>query len=136
MQSRLLSYSQTMPPGNPQSGVASTTPTSNQKNLPPKNHKNNKLKDKRYDSFKTWSGKLERQLTMRGKRRPKDEVDSYPKPDMEILLVHRYFDALKGPELDTLRVWLLPISARYQGFHNYHSSCISFRNIISWFVLF
>ncbi|KAG9141693.1 hypothetical protein Leryth_025339, partial [Lithospermum erythrorhizon] len=103
MQSRLLSYSQTMPPGNPQSGVASTTPTSNQKNLPPKNHKNNKLKDKRYDSFKTWSGKLERQLTMRGKRRPKDEVDSYPKPDMEILLVHRYFDALKGPELDTLR---------------------------------
>uniref|UniRef100_J3L059 Uncharacterized protein n=1 Tax=Oryza brachyantha TaxID=4533 RepID=J3L059_ORYBR len=45
-------------------------------------------RDRRYDSFKTWSGKLERQLTHLAGAGP--EVD-------------RFFAALEGPELDQLR---------------------------------
>lgn len=63
-------------------------------------------KDKRFDPFKTFSGRLERQLSnLRG--RPQQE----PVPadadvgdgEIEILPVDRYFDALEGPELDTLK---------------------------------
>lgn len=65
-----------------------------------------RLKDTRFDSFKTWSGKLERQIShIRGKpvepqpeQRPKNLVEG------DALPVDRYFDALDGPELDTLRV--------------------------------
>ncbi|KAG8390361.1 hypothetical protein BUALT_Bualt01G0075500 [Buddleja alternifolia] len=75
-------------------------------NLPPRNPRISKLKDKRYDSFKTWSGKLERQISnLRGKRREDYEGSQSQKP-AEIdknLPVDRYFDALEGPELDTLR---------------------------------
>ncbi|XP_061996326.1 S-type anion channel SLAH2-like [Rosa rugosa] len=66
------------------------------------------LRDNRFDNFKTWSGKFERQITLlRGKTPRKsdqpenafaqstDQVDSLP--------ADRYFDALEGPELDTLR---------------------------------
>ncbi|CAN1751372.1 S-type anion channel SLAH3 [Linum perenne] len=83
-----------------------------------------KLKDKRYDSFKTWSGKLERQISnLRGK--PVEEEDESSSPDDSVggtttgkkadhnnnnnsnnkdaLPVDRYFDALEGPELETLR---------------------------------
>lgn len=62
-------------------------------------------KDKRYDSFKTWSGKLERQLSnLRGKPRGDPSEDgTVPKAEIETLPVDRYFDALEGPELDTLR---------------------------------
>lgn len=60
--------------------------------------------DKRFDSFKTWSGKLERQLS---NLKPSN-VHEQPEPDqqthLETIPVHRYFDALEGPELDTLRV--------------------------------
>ncbi|XP_057527864.1 S-type anion channel SLAH2-like [Amaranthus tricolor] len=64
-----------------------------------------RLKDTRFDSFKTWSGKLERQIShIRGKpvepqpeQRPKNLVEG------DALPVDRYFDALDGPELDTLR---------------------------------
>ncbi|CAO2821240.1 unnamed protein product [Amaranthus hypochondriacus] len=64
-----------------------------------------RLKDARFDSFKTWSGRLERQLShLRGKpvepqpeRKPRDHADG------EAMPVDRYFDALEGPELDTLR---------------------------------
>ncbi|XVF12590.1 hypothetical protein REPUB_Repub08aG0131900 [Reevesia pubescens] len=65
-----------------------------------------KLKDKRFDSFKTWSGKLERQLTsLRGKPlESESEEDSVRNSDQnEALPVDRYFDALEGPELETLR---------------------------------
>ena len=64
----------------------------------------NKLKDTRFDSFKTWSGRLERQLSaFRGKEQ---EPISQPSPQIETIPVDRYFDALEGPELDTLRVYL------------------------------
>ncbi|XWS61258.1 hypothetical protein CRYUN_Cryun07bG0110600 [Craigia yunnanensis] len=64
-----------------------------------------KLKDKRFDSFKTWSGKLERQLSnLRGKpRESESEGDSVRNSENEALPVDRYFDALEGPELETLR---------------------------------
>lgn len=65
----------------------------------------NGLKDKRFDTFKTWSGRLERQISnIRGKNR-ENTHDSNPQENIEVetLPVDRYFDALQGPELDTLR---------------------------------
>ncbi|CDY67633.1 BnaCnng55740D, partial [Brassica napus] len=65
-----------------------------------------KLKDHRYTSFKTWSGKLERQFT----RKPaaiEPETPNRPKENIntnEAMPVDRYYDALEGPELETLRV--------------------------------
>ena len=67
-------------------------------------------RDKRFDPFKTFSGRLERQLSnLRG--RPQEPVDGIS-PDSKISeeetdqvpAADRYFDALEGPELDTLRV--------------------------------
>jgi hypothetical protein len=63
-------------------------------------------RDKRFDPFKTFSGRLERQLSnLRGHpidlhspdSNISEETDQVPGTD-------RYFDALEGPELDTLRV--------------------------------
>ncbi|KAB1204939.1 S-type anion channel SLAH3 [Morella rubra] len=66
-----------------------------------------RLKDKRFDSFKTWSGKLERQITiLRGKPAPEVESESESGQSREMernLPVDRYFDALEGPELETLK---------------------------------
>lgn len=65
----------------------------------------NRLRDTRYDSFKTWSGKLERQISsFRG--RPQDPVDVTASEITQtdaLPAVHRYFDALEGPELETLK---------------------------------
>lgn len=63
------------------------------------------FKDKRFDSFKTWSGALERQLSiLRGKspRHTAHESSSFRNTDKHVP-VDRYFDALEGPELETLR---------------------------------
>ncbi|GMI76476.1 SLAC1 homologue 3 [Hibiscus trionum] len=64
-----------------------------------------KFKDKRFNSFKTWSGKLERQITnLRGRQSESEsEEDSVRNSEREALPVDRYFDALEGPELETLR---------------------------------
>ena len=77
-------------------------------------HPSRRLKDKRYDSFKTWSGKLERQLTLlRGKspRQTSSDETEVHRPGIENnISVDRYFAALEGPELETLRVcYLHPI---------------------------
>ncbi|KAG8652979.1 hypothetical protein MANES_06G154600v8 [Manihot esculenta] len=68
-------------------------------------HHNQKLKDKRYDSFKTWSGKLERQIShLRGKpQEPSPENSVEHRVDKDALPVDRYYDALEGPELENLR---------------------------------
>ncbi|KAL7229846.1 hypothetical protein ACSBR2_008408 [Camellia fascicularis] len=73
--------------------------------LPPKNPRIDRLKDKRFDSFKTWSGKLEKQFSyLRGKpRETGTEENTVRNVEMQTLPVDRYFDALEGPELDTLR---------------------------------
>nr|XP_010924777.1 S-type anion channel SLAH2 [Elaeis guineensis] len=64
-------------------------------------------RDKRFDSFKTWSGKLERQLSnFRGKPQEPDVEANDSDISMEaeaVPAVDRYFDALEGPELDTLK---------------------------------
>ncbi|KAL0400658.1 UNVERIFIED_CONTAM: S-type anion channel SLAH3 [Sesamum latifolium] len=96
-------YSQPMPKGcalneNITSGTSSE--------LPVRNPRIDKLKDKRFDSFKTWSGRLERQLSnLRGKHHEESEQEPQPqhRTELQNLPVDRYFDALEGPELDTLR---------------------------------
>ncbi|PWA96063.1 voltage-dependent anion channel [Artemisia annua] len=74
--------------------------------LPVKNPRMDELRDNRYNSFKTWSGRLERQLsTLRGKSLPRNDPEINPPHILEgeSLSVDRYFDALEGPELETLR---------------------------------
>ncbi|XP_059667146.1 S-type anion channel SLAH2-like [Cornus florida] len=66
--------------------------------LPPRNPRADRLKDNRFDSFKTWSGK--RQLS---KRESGSEANMSQNVEKKILPADRYFDALEGPELDTLR---------------------------------
>ncbi|XP_009805001.1 S-type anion channel SLAH2-like [Nicotiana sylvestris] len=94
-------YSQPMPTG---TTAASGAPASGEL---PRNPRISKLKDKRYDSFKTFSGRLERQLSnLRGNKNQETEQESIsqPSPELEINIpVDRYFDALEGPELDKLR---------------------------------
>ena len=75
--------------------------------LPVKNPRMDVLRNNRYNSFKTWSGRLERQLsTLRGKSLPRNdpEIDPPHILEGESLSVDRYFDALEGPELENLRV--------------------------------
>ncbi|KAH6828173.1 SLAC1-like protein 3 [Perilla frutescens var. hirtella] len=62
---------------------------------------NKQLRDKRFDSFKTWSGGLERQLSNLRGRTSSDDDDEHPQ--MGSVPVQRFFDALEGPELDVLR---------------------------------
>ncbi|KAL6614884.1 hypothetical protein ACP70R_037154 [Stipagrostis hirtigluma subsp. patula] len=73
-------------------------------------------RDKRFDPFKTFSGRLERQLSnLRG--RPQDPADAAASPESKISEeetdqvpgADRYFDALEGPELDTLRATEVPV---------------------------
>ncbi|XP_074568697.1 LOW QUALITY PROTEIN: S-type anion channel SLAH3-like [Curcuma longa] len=64
-------------------------------------------RDKRFDPFKTWSGRLERQLSnLRGKPQDPDhaDCDGGGEDGEAVPAVDRYFDALEGPELETLRV--------------------------------
>ena len=68
-------------------------------------------RDRRFDQFKTFSGRLERQLsTLRGVPQdpPAPHVDdgssSTNSDDDDVPTADRYFAALEGPELDTLRV--------------------------------
>ncbi|KAJ0772229.1 putative transporter protein SLAC1/Mae1/ Ssu1/TehA [Helianthus annuus] len=73
---------------------------------PVKNPRMDAMKDNRYNSFKTWSGQLERQLSvLRGKSLPRNDPEINPPLNIqgESLSADRYFDALQGPELETLR---------------------------------
>ncbi|KAG8381217.1 hypothetical protein BUALT_Bualt06G0099200 [Buddleja alternifolia] len=96
-------YSQPMPRG---STLNEAVTSGKSANLPIRNPRIDNLKDTRFDSFKTWSGKLERQLSnLRGKHHEtEDEAWSQQHPaEVENIPVDRYFDALEGPELETLR---------------------------------
>ncbi|URE16424.1 C4-dicarboxylate transporter malic acid transport protein [Musa troglodytarum] len=66
---------------------------------------NSGINDRRYDSFKTWSGKLERQISnLRGKpQEPEEVTDAKNAKPEAVPAVGRYFDALEGPELDKLK---------------------------------
>ncbi|KAI9073538.1 hypothetical protein K1719_044486 [Acacia pycnantha] len=65
-----------------------------------------RLKDRRFDPFKTFSGKLERQISILRGKPPKQgdvqEENSLNNTDRP-RTVDRYYDALEGPELETLR---------------------------------
>ncbi|PIN21676.1 hypothetical protein CDL12_05634 [Handroanthus impetiginosus] len=95
-------YSQPMPKG---SALNQAITNGNFDNPPVMNPRIHKLQDKRFDSFKTWSGKLERQLSnLRGKHCENEQEPHIQRhAEFERLPVERYFDALEGPELDTLR---------------------------------
>uniref|UniRef100_K3XFC5 S-type anion channel SLAH3 n=1 Tax=Setaria italica TaxID=4555 RepID=K3XFC5_SETIT len=77
-------------------------------------------RDTSYDSFKTWSGKLEKQITthlLGGRAPPQQQEEEEPEEDdtatrsrrnsSSMPEVQRFFAALEGPELDKLRVLLL-----------------------------
>lgn len=105
-------YSQPMPKGSVLneaiiSGKSAHLPPRTS-NSPLKNPRIDKLRDKRFDSFKTWSGKLERQISnLRGKSGDSDQdpqTTTQQPSAMDSVPVDRYFDALQGPELDSLRV--------------------------------
>ncbi|KAL2542127.1 S-type anion channel SLAH3 [Abeliophyllum distichum] len=98
-------YSQPMPKGSAFTEAIPCGKSPNQTDLPIRNPKIDRLKDKRFDSFKTWSGKLERQISnLRGNNRESEQDSEGQKPgEFETLPVDRYFDALEGPELETLR---------------------------------
>ncbi|KAF9602537.1 hypothetical protein IFM89_029836 [Coptis chinensis] len=59
----------------------------------PNNAKIDKPKDTQFESFRTLSGKQETE----------PEMSASQSARLEYLPVHRYYDALEGPELDTLR---------------------------------
>ncbi|XP_048602528.1 S-type anion channel SLAH3-like [Brassica napus] len=71
-------------------------------NQKPASHK---LKDHRYNSFKTWSGRLERQFTRKPASIPEtpNRAKEHLNTNHEAMPVDRYFAALEGPELETLR---------------------------------
>lgn len=97
-------YSQPIPKGTALNGPITNGKPAHFASTNPRIHK---LRDKRFDSFKTWSGKLERQISnLRGGNRDTDGQDSQPQQHTEKanVPVHRYYDALEGPELDVLRV--------------------------------
>ncbi|GAB2265135.1 hypothetical protein Dimus_000200 [Dionaea muscipula] len=58
-----------------------------------------------FDSFRTWPGKLERQLSnyWRWTIEPEAEANNPWSVEGEDIPADRYFDALEGPELDVLR---------------------------------
>nr|XP_029121223.1 uncharacterized protein LOC114914327 [Elaeis guineensis] len=74
-------------------------------------------RDKRFDPFKTWSGRLERQLSnLRGKpQEPDVEANDLEIKEIEAVpAVECYVDALEGPELDTLRTKMNWLEGRLQ----------------------
>lgn len=99
-------YSQPMPKGSALNETIANGSVSNPPELPLRNPMIYKLKNRPFDPFKTWSSKLERQISnLRGKHpETVQDVESQHPAEVEALPVDRYFDALQGPELDTLRV--------------------------------
>lgn len=70
------------------------------------------MQDKRFDSFKVWSGKLEKQLSILRVRCWENEEEPQPNlhAEKENLPVARYFDALEGPELEKLRAFVVLVT--------------------------
>lgn len=92
-----------MPNGVPNVEPASGRSTPQHPESQARNPQVHRLKENQYDSFKTWSGKLERQLTMLKGKPMEPRQEPRFTPETEALPVDRYFDALEGPELDRLR---------------------------------
>ncbi|CAI9774158.1 unnamed protein product [Fraxinus pennsylvanica] len=98
-------YSQPMPKGPAFNEAIANGSVPNPPELPLRNPMIHKLKNRPFDPFKTGSGKLERQISnLRGKHlETAQDLESQQPAEVEALPVDRYFDALEGPEWDTLR---------------------------------
>ncbi|GMH08937.1 hypothetical protein Nepgr_010777 [Nepenthes gracilis] len=97
-------YSQPIPKGITNVEDSKSMQFPHHQEVPLRNPRNNRMRDTRFDSFKTRSGKIERQLSrLRGKPVELVPESKSTQLENEALPVDRYFDALEGPELDTLR---------------------------------
>ncbi|GAB4858347.1 hypothetical protein Ancab_009821 [Ancistrocladus abbreviatus] len=98
-------YSQQIPKGITYAEATHSLQLPNYHVPPSTNPGDSRFKDRRFDSFKTLSAKVERQLfCSRGKPvEPEPEPENVQHTEIEAMPVDRYFDALEGPELDTLR---------------------------------
>ncbi|KAI5443845.1 hypothetical protein KIW84_012481 [Lathyrus oleraceus] len=97
-------YSQPMPKGMVRQDGSQTQKVNSNHHNQPAGIK--MFRDKRFDSFKTWSGGLERQLTILRGKEPggsAQEGNISARSIDRALPVDRYFDALEGPELETLK---------------------------------
>ncbi|KAK7380422.1 hypothetical protein VNO78_32932 [Psophocarpus tetragonolobus] len=68
--------------------------------------KDQAFKDKSFDSFRTWSGTLERKVSILRRKQPREASQDGSKNSTSTdgpLPVQRYFDALEGPELEILK---------------------------------
>ncbi|RWW33783.1 hypothetical protein BHE74_00000819 [Ensete ventricosum] len=99
-------HSQPMPIGNSHSNTSPDIKILDSPECQQQISWNSRIKDERYDSFKTWSGKLGRQISnLRGKpQEPEEVTDAKNAKPEAVPAVGRYFDALEGPELDKLKV--------------------------------
>ncbi|GAB4828522.1 hypothetical protein Ancab_018181 [Ancistrocladus abbreviatus] len=98
-------YSQQIPKGITYAEATNSLQFPNYHGPPSRNPRDSRFRDRRFDSFKTRSAKVERQLSrLRGKPvEPEPEPKNVQHSENEAMPVDQYFDALEGPELDTLR---------------------------------
>ncbi|RRT84371.1 hypothetical protein B296_00003732, partial [Ensete ventricosum] len=106
-------HSQPMPIGNSHSNTSPDIKILDSPECQQQISWNSRIKDERYDSFKTWFGKLGRQMcNLRGKpQEPEEVTDAKNAKPEAVPAVGRYFDALEGPELDKLKVLIFCIQA-------------------------
>lgn len=90
-------YSRSVPKGSVFNETISNGTIPKPFNLKLRNPTIDKPKNSPFNSFRTWSENGKHRETVLG-------IDSQQPAEVEALSVDRYFDALEGPELDTLRV--------------------------------
>ncbi|XP_062227438.1 S-type anion channel SLAH2-like [Phragmites australis] len=109
---KVVFRSQPIPAAPPQAKKSQVYDDSNRSAPPPPMARTKARRDRSYDSFKTWSGKLEKQITthLLGSRpqqqeqeEPEEEYAASNRPRSSMPGVQRFFAALEGPELDKLR---------------------------------
>ncbi|XP_062219905.1 S-type anion channel SLAH2-like isoform X2 [Phragmites australis] len=114
---KMVFRSQPIPAAPPQAKNSQVNHDSSRSAQPPRVESTSRSRrDTSYDSFKTWSGKLEKQITthLLGAR-PQQQEQEQGVPEEEegaasnrrrssLPRVQRFFAALEGPELDKLRV--------------------------------
>uniref|UniRef100_A0A1D1XP55 S-type anion channel SLAH3 n=1 Tax=Anthurium amnicola TaxID=1678845 RepID=A0A1D1XP55_9ARAE len=104
-QLNLMVHSHLMPSDNAYNKAIAMETVSNSLITEQGRSKSDRMRDKRFDTFKTWSGRLEKQIAnLRGKPQEEEaEANSSLNAEHAALSVDRYFDALEGPELDMLK---------------------------------
>ncbi|GAB2249802.1 hypothetical protein Droror1_Dr00013161 [Drosera rotundifolia] len=97
-------YSQTLPKTMNYVGASKSVQSSPYRDTPPRIPTNTRLRDTRFNSFRTRATIVERQFS-RLRRKPVEPELPVPRTssENEAVPVDRYFDALEGPELERLR---------------------------------